>query len=41
MDREGKPPSQALQPERDSDTEHLGCFGVNAALVEALDDILG
>ncbi len=36
MDREGKPPSQALHPERDSDTEQLGGFGVNAALVEEI-----
>jgi 2-oxoglutarate dehydrogenase complex dehydrogenase (E1) component-like enzyme len=36
MDREGKPPSQVLDPERDSDTEQLGGFGVNAALVEEI-----
>ncbi|MEE8581333.1 MAG: 2-oxoglutarate dehydrogenase E1 component, partial [Myxococcota bacterium] len=36
MDREGKPSSQALHPEPDSDTEQLGGFGVNAALVEEI-----
>jgi 2-oxoglutarate dehydrogenase E1 component len=36
MDREGKPPAPALHPERDSDTEQLGSFGVNAALVEEI-----